>query len=236
MKKERACLNEIVIFDPYANEIVTKFPFHRPDRMLQPRKYFAGFFLHDTYYCHGGINTAGKVLHSFISIDLKTLEWKDVPYRKGTKLCLDSTSNHTCVDGGFPNFVHAHQMVVVTYSSREYVRLDALGEMDYGVERNYIRNEGVYMFGGITGETASESELLDTLYIMQIQKDASPIWREVETKGKPPEARFHHGMNYYPRGNMIVVYAGKRVHHMFTNDSEFVNEISVLRLDSLEWF
>ena len=167
MSKERTCLNEIIIFDPYANEMITKYPFHKPEKLLTPRKYFAGFFLHDTYYCHSGISSSGKVLHSFIGIDLETLEWKDVPYIKGTKLMLDP-SNKLRNDyyGDFPDYIYGHQMVVVTYSSREYARIDGLGNLDYGTENNYIRNEGVYMFGGISGKSASEGKLKDTLYIM----------------------------------------------------------------------
>ena len=83
MRKERTCLNEIVIFDPYKNDVVVKYPYHNPERLLNPRKYFAGFFLHDKYYCSGGIETSGKVLcNSFIQIDLETLEWKDVKMAK----------------------------------------------------------------------------------------------------------------------------------------------------------
>lgn len=65
-RKERTCLNEIVIYDPYTNELNVRYPFHKPDKLLNPRKYFAGFFLHDTFYCHGGIDTRGKVMRSFI--------------------------------------------------------------------------------------------------------------------------------------------------------------------------
>lgn len=45
MRLERTCLNEIVIFDPYTNEIKIKFPHHVPERNMIPRKYFGGFML-----------------------------------------------------------------------------------------------------------------------------------------------------------------------------------------------
>ena len=77
-RKERTCLNEIVIFDPYSKEMNVRNPYHVPERLLNPRKYMAGFFLHDTFFCHGGIDTRGKVLKSFIQINLDTMQWKDV--------------------------------------------------------------------------------------------------------------------------------------------------------------
>lgn len=64
--QERTCLNEIVIYDPYQNEINVQYPYHFPEKFLEPRKYFSGFLLHDTYYCHGGVDTKGKPLNSFI--------------------------------------------------------------------------------------------------------------------------------------------------------------------------
>ena len=59
MRKERLCLNEIVIYDPYNNEMTLKNPHHFPERLLVPRKYFAGFLLDNCYYCHGGIENSG---------------------------------------------------------------------------------------------------------------------------------------------------------------------------------
>ena len=66
MRKERLSLNEILIYNPWENNVIVKNPHHIPDKMLIPRKYFAGFLLYNTYYCHGGIETNGKPLNSFV--------------------------------------------------------------------------------------------------------------------------------------------------------------------------
>mmetsp|Transcript_28809 Transcript_28809/g.43493 ORF Transcript_28809/g.43493 Transcript_28809/m.43493 type:complete len:171 (+) Transcript_28809:145-657(+) len=165
MRKERTCLNEIVIYDPYINDMVVQFPHHEPERMLIPRKYFAGFFLDSVYYCHGGIETSGKILNSFISINLDTLLWKDVKVLKsqGDKKVFISPGGPP----GFSNHCYGHKMTVITYK-RKFVRLDALGEMDYGKASHYIKHEGVFMFGGVFGKNASEQRLNKKTYLFPL--------------------------------------------------------------------
>jgi hypothetical protein len=66
MRKERTCLNQIVIYDPFANDMAVKYANHEPERLLIPRKYFSGFFLDNSFFSLGGIDTSGKILDSFI--------------------------------------------------------------------------------------------------------------------------------------------------------------------------
>ena len=62
MLQERTCLNEIVIFDPYSNDLEVNYPFHVPEKLFIPRKYYAGFLLGNTYFCHGGVDSNNKML------------------------------------------------------------------------------------------------------------------------------------------------------------------------------
>ena len=78
MRKERTCLNQVVVYDPIINEMSVKYPHHVPDKMLIPRKYFAGVFMGHSFYCLGGIDTSGKILDSFVKVDLDTMRWEDV--------------------------------------------------------------------------------------------------------------------------------------------------------------
>lgn len=60
--RERVCVNEIVIFDPYSNLITKHLPHHIRDSVdLVPRKYYAGFLLGNHYFCHGGQDSKGHV-------------------------------------------------------------------------------------------------------------------------------------------------------------------------------
>ena len=81
------------------------------------------------------------------------------------------------------------------------------------------------------------------MMLFPIGKGAKHRWRELETKGAAPEGRFHHGMNYYERGNYVIIYGGRRIANpepslmkTATKPSEFVDQVALLRVDSLEWF
>ena len=63
----------------------------------------------------------------------------------------------------------------------------------------------------------------------------------MKTQGMPPEGRYHHSMHYYRQGGLLVVLGGRRFAR--TNfyfggytQSEFLSQVCVLRVDTLEWF
>ena len=65
-------------------------------------------------------------------------------------------------------------------------------------------------------------------------KHTSPKWCEVETSGRPPIKRFHHGFEHFKEGNMLAVFGGRRF--ATVQESEFVTQVCLLRLDTFEWF
>jgi hypothetical protein len=58
-------------------------------------------------------------------------------------------------------------MVVITYE-REIISLKEMSEPNYGTERRLILEEGVYMFGGLRGETSNEMRTSSNVYVMKL--------------------------------------------------------------------
>ena len=175
MRLERTCLNEIVIYDPYTNDVTVKFAYHVPEKHMKPRKYFAGFLLGHIYYSHGGIESNGKILNEFLAIDLITLEWKSQPYERGAPQLLNPAVPLED-DLGFPEYCYGHRMVVIAYK-RAICKLDELSKPDFGNEESFIRQEGVYMFGGVRGMTSNQAHLSSNVYVMTIGvKHSHPKW------------------------------------------------------------
>lgn len=107
-------------------------------------------------------------------------------------------------------------MTVVTYK-RTFTKINEFGPVDYGTEPNYIKYEGVYCFGGVRGKKTGEYNISSNVYLLQVGiKNQLPRWKELNCTGKPPEERFHHGMVYYPKGNFLTVFGGRR----FVNPSD----------------
>jgi len=96
------------------------------------------------------------------------------------------------------------------------------------------------MFGGVFGRSAGEQRLNSKMLFFPIGKGVTYRWRELETHGQGPEGRYHHSMYYYEKGNYVVVFGGRRFAnpdpHGRKYNSEFVEGISLLRVDSLEWY
>jgi hypothetical protein len=127
----------------------------------------------------------------------------------------------------FPDFCYGHKMCVVTYN-RTFAKLDGLGKMDYGSESHFIQYEGAYMFGGVRGAKSSEFRLSNSVFRMSFgDKQMTPKWSELETKGIAPVARYHHGMEHYAKANMLIVFAGRKyadaIGRQRTAQEEFVS-------------
>lgn len=198
-----------------------------------------------------------------ISIDLDTLQWEEVPYKIGPKLLIDkfcTSQVESSPENRFASHCYGHKCVLVAYD-RETLSLRKQSSPNYGNEKRMLLYEGVYLFGGVRGSTSEDSHVSSCVYLMKVgDPSCSPVtWQEVETKGCPPEGRFHHGFDYYKKGNYLVVYGGRRFVKLKTraqgggnkarmdkfveanrlqltsSDSEFVRQVAVLKLDTLEW-
>ena len=122
MRKERDCVSEIVIYDPVLDLVSMTVPEHVPDRLLMGRKYFAGFLLNDTFYCHGGIDSNGKATNQFVEIDLHTMIWKDVKFPKSDGRKEFKKYDNVAADGTLDH-IYGHKMCVVSYK-RSYLAMD----------------------------------------------------------------------------------------------------------------
>ena len=57
-------------------------------------------------------------------------------------------------------------------------------------------------------------------------------WIKPETKGKPPAPRYFHTMNYFERGNYLIVHGGR---NDSVSDNSALNDTYLLNLENFEW-
>ena len=57
-------------------------------------------------------------------------------------------------------------------------------------------------------------------------------WIKVDTKGKAPIPRYFHSMNFYERGNYIIIHGGRN--DSFSANSA-LNDTFLLNLENFEW-
>jgi hypothetical protein len=122
-------------------------------------------------------------------------------------------------------YIFGHKLVLITYR-RKFVTFNTMSDPDYGSAPYYIKHEGVYMFGGVLGKNAGCQKLTNKLFYLPIGQPINPRWKELETKGSPPEPRFYHEMHFYEKGNILIILAGKKFtfsEPSIKKQGEFVN-------------
>ena len=97
------------------------------------------------------------------------------------------------------------------------------------VKKKNIKKKGLFIFGGKSNE---DGGLSNKLWILIMGK--KPLeWISVDnTKGKPPVSRFFHSMNYYERGNYVIIHGGRN--DTFSENSA-LNDTFLLNLENFEW-
>lgn len=92
-----------------------------------------------------------------------------------------------------------------------------------------MKEMGVYVFGGI----AKDNVLSNQIYILSIGKPVLE-WKSVETNGKKPLPRYFHSMNFYEKGNFLIIHGGRN-DHMGQSSSFALNDTFLLNLSNYDW-
>ena len=57
-------------------------------------------------------------------------------------------------------------------------------------------------------------------------------WVQPETKGKPPSPRYFHSMNYYEKGNFVIIHGGR---NDTMSESSALNDTYIFDLENFDW-
>ena len=178
------------------------------------RKNHIAVFLGNQMFIHGGINEEGKILDDSYLFNIQTLTWN--------KCIIDQLCHYPKLYG------HACSIVIpsnILYNPKFNAYL--FPEYD-NVKIKNIKKKGLYIFGG---KSDTEHELSNKLYILILGR--KPLdWIKVEPKGKPPLPRYAHTMNFYERGNYLIIHGGR---NDTLNDNSTLNDTFLLDLENLEW-
>ena len=163
---------------------------------------------------HGGINDNGKILNDTHILSITQLKWYN---------CIIEKINH------WPKLCgHACSLVIpLSYLINPKFSIYSFPEND-NMKKKTIKEKGLYIFGGKTKE---DGGLSNQLWILLMGK--KPLqWIKPETKGKPPAPRYFHTMNYFERGNYLIVHGGR---NDSVSDNSALNDTYLLNLENFEW-
>lgn len=72
--------------------------------------------------------------------------------------------------------------------------------IDWTKEKNFIKQEGFYLFGGCFQGAVASNELWILISEMENLR-----WVQPETLGSPPEPRYQHAMTLFEREHALLV-------------------------------
>ena len=177
------------------------------------RKSHIAIFVGTQMLIHGGINAEGKILDDSYLFNMHTLTWN--------KCIINKICEHPKLWG------HACCLVIpgqILYNPK--FSIYSFPEFDT-VKKKNIKKKGLFVFGG----KSNEDGLSNQLWILLMGK--KPLeWIKVDTKGKPPIARYFHTMNFYERGNYVIIHGGR---NDIFSDKSALNDTFLLNLENFEW-
>ena len=179
----------------------------------EPRKNHIAELIGNQMLIHGGLNESNDVLNDCYFLNLNQLKWgictinKSVPSPRiyGHTSCLVLPKE----------YYQSHKLTIYSYP-----------EMEVGSNR--LREKGIYIFGGKSKEEGGLSNKIWILLLGQRQLK----WVSPEIKGKPPSPRYFHSMNYYDKGNMLIIHGGR---NDVVSDSFALDDTYIFDLENFEW-
>ena len=163
---------------------------------------------------HGGVGISNEILSDCYLLNLQTLKWIDPPieqYSPKPKLY-----GHTCC------LVIPYQLL-----NHKNFNIYKFPEIEINSD-NKIKQKGLYIFGGKTKEYGG---LTNDLWILIMGKNPFS-WMKVNTLGKPPSPRYFHSMDYYEKGNYLIIHGGRNDDLSATSA---LNDTFVLDLENFGW-
>ena len=178
------------------------------------RRNHIAVFIGSQMLIHGGINESGKVLNDTHLLSINQLKWHKCSINKYCQ---------------WPKlFGHACSLVIpIANLYNPKFNIYSFQENE-NLKKKSIKEKGLFIFGGKTKE---DGGLSNQLWILTIGKKLLD-WIRPETKGKPPAPRYFHTMNYYERGNFLIVHGGR---NDSVSDNSALNDTYLFNLENFEW-
>jgi hypothetical protein len=180
----------------------------------EPRKNHIAELIGYQMLIYGGINENNEILNSCYFLNLNQLKWGMCQINKATP-CPKLYGHTSCVVLPKEYYHQSHKLTIFS-----------LPEIEIGNSR--IKEKGIYIFGGKSKE---EGGLSNKIFILVIgQKTLKLVYPEI--KGKPPSPRYFHTMNYYDKGNILIVHGGR---NDAVSETSALNDTFVFDLENFEW-
>ena len=179
----------------------------------EPRKNHIAELIGAQMLIHGGLNESNEILNDCYFLNLNQLKW-------GISYINKSTPS--------PRLYGHASCLVLPKEYYQHHRLTIFSYPEIEIGNNRLKEKGIYIFGGKSKE---EGGLSNKLWILLLGQKTLK-WVNPEIKGKPPSPRYFHTMNYYDKGNILIIHGGR---NDTVSESSALSDTFVFDLENFEW-
>ena len=166
-------------------------------------------------FVHGGIDQENNYLDDQYILNYKPLKWEDIEINQTIK--LPTLAHHSCCLV-VPEMIKNNSKFNI-YNFPERGRSSIIDN---------IKEKGIYIFGG---RISDEGLINKNLYILKIGK--RPLeYAIINTFGIQPCERYDNTLNFYERGNMLIIHGGRTINKKI---EKVLNDTFILDLFSFNW-
>ena len=192
------------------------FPELEPGKRIPLRRNHVSCGIGNTMFVHGGMNFENKYLDDMYLLNYKPLKWNDVDIVK-RKIKIPPLAHHCCcLVVPAKAFINKNFNI---YSSPELSEKEKEGG---------IKVKGIYIFGG---KISSHGPINKYIYVIKLGIKPFDIV-QLKTSGVSPCPRYDSSLNFYEKGNMLIVHGGRNNNKEGGNG---LNDTFILDLYQLSW-
>ena len=151
-------------------------------------------------FVHGGMNFENKYLDDMYLLNYKPLKWSDVDINN-RKIKIPSLAHHCCC-----LVVPAKAFINPNFN------IYSSPELSEKAKEGGIKVKGIYIFGG---KISSHGSINKHIYVIKLGIKPFDIV-QLKTSGVPPCPRYDSSLNFYEKGNMLIVHGGRNNNFLIT--------------------
>ena len=216
--------NDFIIFNLFDNTFTTQKIIGKEPACT---KNHISLLVGSQIFIYGGITDQNEIKNECNILNLNPLKWlipkidelTPPPYLFGHSACLVIQSK-ILSDPSFNIYKIPNKNNVLNEE-----------QISNNKKYNRIKEYGIYVFGGKNYNPFSKkTNNSNQLWICLIGKKILQ-WIQPECKGKPPSPRLYCSMNYFEKGNYLIIHGGKDENNSFGA----LNDTFILDLEIFEW-
>ena len=177
-----------------------------------PRRNHISYLIGNNILYHGGITDDDEILNDCFCLNLTSFKWFNC---------------HVSFNFPAPKlYGHTACLILPKEYKDKKVDIYLFPEMD--IADSKLKEKGLYVFGGKSKE---EGGLSNKMWILILGQ--KPLrWVSPETKGKPPSPRYFHSMNYFEKGNFLIIHGGR---NDLVSENSALNDTFAFDLETFEY-